>query len=152
MSGEISITARYPAVNVATGAILTLIQVVAPSASRIVVKQISVTFNSDSNTDEPYQVQLLRQSGAGTSSAGSVYKINTDDSAAQQTTSRIAFTAEPTAQDILQNWYVHPQANLIWEPPFDLPLVVAASGRIGIRILTPIVQANSSTGYIIIGE
>ena len=152
MGGNISLTARYPAVNVATGANLTLLQIVAPSASRLVVKQVSLSFNSDSNSDEPYQVQLLRQSGAGTSSAGSIYKINTDDSAAFSSASRIAFTAEPTAQDILQNWYIHPQINLIWEPPFDSTLTIQGSGRLGLRILTPIVQANSSTGYIVFEE
>ena len=146
--GQLGLVARFPAVNVATAGTVTLMQLVAPSGSRLVVNQIAVSFNSDTNTDEPYQVQLLRQSGAGTSSAGLVYRLNTDDTLVPQSASRIVFTGEPTAQDILFNWYIHPQVGMIWEPPLDSPILVQGSGRLGIRVLAPIVQANSASGYM----
>lgn len=124
--GEISLTAATAK---------TVLQLVAPSAQDIALIEGSISFDGISATDAAVQVDLLIQTTAGTSSAGTPVKNNRQHGAIQ-TASRITITAEPTASDVLRRWDVHPQSGRDF--PLNLSnIVVAAGERIGLRCTAP---------------
>jgi len=132
MAGRIG-TAKIA--GVATGtSVKTLIQLIAASNHAIKIRQVSIGFHGTSATAEPIKVELKRQTDAGTMS--SLTPVKGDDSCGDtlDTTAQHTATAEPTAGDILWNMPVHPQAPLIWEPPWDAPIVVGAGDRIGLAV------------------
>lgn len=115
----------------------TLVQVTAPSTRRLQVVRWGISFNGITATDVPVQVDLLRLTTAGTASAFTPLKIDEADPAALASSQR-AFTAEPTAGDVLESHFVTPVGGLIViEYAFENRPVVAASGRIGIRANAP---------------
>jgi len=111
----------------------TLIQLVAAANHAFRVTEFSVGFDGTNNTHEPVEVELLRQTDAGT--ASSLTLVKADDSIADtlDTTAQKTFTVEPTPGDILGSWRVHPQTTLIIQAHDLAPIIVGAADRIALR-------------------
>jgi hypothetical protein len=123
-----ALRARANTAQVATGtALKTIMQIVAASNHRIVIPLISVSFEGISATDAPIDVQIMRQSTAGTMSALTLTKDNDSDDETLQTTAQHTATVEPTAGDVLARKLVHPQGRVDFGP-----FIVKGGGRLGI--------------------
>jgi hypothetical protein len=123
-------------VEIATGtAVKTLLQLVAPTNQRLLVKEISISFKGITSTDAPILVDLLRQTTAGTMSA---LTINPDDAGydeALQATAQHTATAEPTAGVILYSEEVHPQGGaFLWQAPYKAERICKGGTRLGLRV------------------
>lgn len=128
---------RAEDVTLAASATETVLQLVAATNHRVKIIGWGVSFKGTKTQDEPIKVVLKRQTTAGTSSAGTVVKV--DDSLAEtmQSTSRITFTAEPTAGDELEAKNVHPQGWYEKFYPEGKEVIVGGGDRIGIEVTTP---------------
>jgi hypothetical protein len=121
----------------AVGAFKTVLQLVAPSGIIVAVQECLLSFDGVSNTGEPVQWELLRQTTAGTMTARNPLKTK-DTSTAVQATGQENATAEPTAGDILACGHLHPQAGMLYPLPLpDGELELAGGGRLGLRINAP---------------
>jgi len=128
--------ARVSAVAAASAAAKTLLQVVAGSTVRPLVKAWEVSFDGADSTKTPVLVELLRQTTAGTSSALTLVKAD-EASLAVVSTGLQTFTVEPTAGDILMSVYLSPAGGIFaYQYPLGDEPPVAASGRVGIRVTT----------------
>lgn len=118
----------------------TAIQLVTPSTVRARLIEFGIMFDGIVSTAEPVDVRLLRQTTAGTASAGTVNPL--DSSApAGLTTAQITFTAEPTAGAVLGTWMVHPQGGMLvvkYDLWAEAPLI-QISGRLGLECNAPAV-------------
>lgn len=115
----------------------TVIQLVAASNHRVALLRWSVWFDGTSASAEPVQVELLRQTTAGTMS--SLTPVKVDDSLAEtlQTTAQHTATAEPTAGDILACKEVHPQTGYEVLYPLMQEMIIGGGDRLGIRCTAP---------------
>lgn len=115
----------------------TVLQLVTPATIRARLVEFGIEFDGLVSTAEPVDVRLLRQTTAGTSSAGTV---NPTDSAAPTalTTSLVGFSGtEPTAGAVLGGWMVHPQGGMLvikYDLWAEAP-VMAVSTRLAIDVL-----------------
>lgn len=125
--GEIALTAATAK---------TVLQVVAPSNHKVIVKRWGVFFDGTSPTAEPVQVRLLRQTTAGTMSSATPRKLGTDSETIQSTAQKTA-TVEPTAGDVLMPIEVHPQQGYAEILPYGDEYEIAGGGRIGIECTAP---------------
>lgn len=112
----------------------TLLQIVAATNQRVLVREISVSFDGTSNTAAPILVQVLRQTTAGTMSALTLQKMNPDDGETLQTTGQHTATAEPTGTDEVLGESVHPQGGYTWQAPFGGEIHVPGGGRLGLAV------------------
>lgn len=112
----------------------TLLQIVAASNHKVLIDEISISFNGVSNTAEPIKVDVLRQTTAGTMSALTLVKDPDDFDETIQTTAQHTATAEPTAGDVLMSEHVHPQQNFLWQAPFGRQIAIGGGDRLGIRV------------------
>ena len=128
----------------------TILQLVAPSSQRVALLGFAVAFDGVSSTAEPVQVEILRQTSAGTSSAGTPVKDDDSITDALRTTSRITFTVEPTSGDVLRRYNVHPQTGFerVFGP--DEEIIIGGSDRLGIRCTAPV--GVNVTGHMIFEE
>ena len=115
----------------------TIIQVVAPANHRQRILGWGVFFDGTSVTAEPVQVELIRQSTAGTSAA--LTPVKDDDSLAESilSTARKTFTVEPTSGDILDVVEVHPQQGYEVMYPLGQEKKCGGGDRVGIRCTAP---------------
>jgi hypothetical protein len=134
--GEIALTAATAK---------TILQIVAPTHQRIKVRGFSVSFDGTSPSAEPVQVELVRQTSAGTMSSAT--PVKDDDSLPEtiQATAQKTATSEPTTTDILRRYDVHPQTG--YERAFaDGELTIKGGGRLGLRCTAP--AGVNVTGHI----
>ena len=142
------VVTRFDDQALAAATVETLVQFVAPSSARLRVVEFAISFDGTSATAVPVDVDLLRQTTAGTAAAGTVVKWDESDPTPTPT-SQISFTAEPTAGDVLASWDV-PAYNglLVMQYAEGREPIVAASGRIGLRAnAAAIVNAS---GYLVV--
>ncbi len=131
--------------NAPTGAIAltaatarTVLQLIAASNHRATLKELSVSFDGVSNTATPVVVRLLRQTTAGTGGTSlTLTKGNPGDDETIQTTANHSLTAEPTAGDLIETYYIHPQGGRDWQAPFAEPTTIPGGTRLGIEITAP---------------
>lgn len=112
----------------------TVLQIVAAANHRVKVQRVSVSFEGTSTTDAPVQVDIYRQTTAGTGgTANNPVKDNdADDETLQTTALRNIVTAEPTSTDLLESKFCHPQGRI------DLgPFTIPGGGRIGVKLTAP---------------
>lgn len=126
----------------------TIIQLVTPSTVRAQITKIAIAFDGTSSTAEPVDVFLVVQDTAGTSSAGTIGKLDPAAPTALVTT-RITFTAEPTT-DSNEVWriVVHPQGGLYevnWALGDRTAPLMAVSTRWGLKVNAPAVVNCSAT-------
>jgi hypothetical protein len=121
--------------EIATGtSAKTLVQVVAASNHRILIRELSVSFQGTNNAHPPIKVDVMRQTDAGTTSALTPVKLNSGDGETLQTTARHTATVEPSAGDVIMSELVHPQTGFIWQAPFGGEIPVVGGGRLAIRV------------------
>lgn len=134
--------------TLAAATVETLLQVVAPATKRLRVVAWGISLAGVTASEVPGDIELLRQTTAGTASAFTPVKLDEADPAAIAT-AQVTFTAEPTAGDILHPIQLTPNGGT-WEVSYapDERPVVAASGRIGIRANFAAVQTNGGTAWL----
>jgi hypothetical protein len=128
----------------------TLLQLVAATNHRVKLLEWGVSFDGTAVANEPVTVLLERQTTAGTSSAGTMVKM--DDSIADTllTTSRISFTVEPTGGDDIEEVLVHPQTSYTKIYPLGRELIIGGADRVGIVCTAP--DAVNASAYFIFEE
>jgi len=115
----------------------TLLQVHAANTKRpIKVVDFGVYLTGVDNLGEPIRFQLLVQTSAGTGGGTNTpTKLSREDSNTIEATGlddSTAWTAQPTASDILHEWQTHPQGG--YEKPLALPYVIGSDERVAIRL------------------
>lgn len=125
-SGEVSLVAATAK---------TVLQVVAASNHRILVKGVSVMLKGTTSTDTPVRVRILRQTNAGTMSSATPVKNSDSDDETLQTTAQYNASAEPTAGDVLSMLEVHPQTGIVFFYPPGMEPVVKGGARLGVECL-----------------
>lgn len=138
--GEIALTAATAK---------TILQVVAPTNQRLALCGFSVSFDGTSSAAEPVQVEILRQTTAGTMSSATPCMDGVGSETVQTTAQKTA-TAEPTAGNILRRYDIHPQTGLAVAFGPDEEILIPGGGRLGIRCTAP--ASVNVTGYITVEE
>jgi hypothetical protein len=116
----------------------TILQVVAPTNQRVAIKGFSVSFDGTSATAEPVQVDLVKQTTAGTMTAATPVAEQVGlGSETIQTTALKNATAEPTTTDVLRRYEIHPQTGREVRFSIDDEIVMAGGTRVGIRCTAP---------------
>lgn len=135
---------------VAANVVETIVQGVASASKSIELVRWSVSFNGSVVTDAPVLVELLRLTSAGTSAAFTPVKLNPADDA-PLLTARTSHTAEPVAGEVLEKLYISPAGGMAYvQYAPDERVKVAASGRLGIRVLG--VNAVNVSAFMIFSE
>lgn len=121
----------------AVATIETVLQLVAPANHRVKLLEFGIFFDGVSVSAEPVQIDLQRQSTAGTSAANTPVKI--DDSIADTllVTARDAFTVEPTGTVAVWVAEVHPQASYVHIFPLGQEIIIGGGDRLGLRCTAP---------------
>lgn len=116
----------------------TLVQIVAPTNQRMIVKSFGIAFDGTSSTAEPVKWRVLRQTTAGTMSSLTPVKLSAGSETVQSTAQHTA-TAEPTAGDVLDSGECHPQGFYEKVVPTDQKWEVPGGTRLGIECVAPAV-------------
>lgn len=115
----------------------TVLQVASPTNQRVKIKGWGVYFDGTSVSAEPVQIQLVRQTTAGTMT--SVTPAKCDDSLAEsvQSTAAVNASVEPTSGDVLQYREIHPQSG--YEHTYGVcdEDWIKGGGRVGIICTAP---------------
>jgi hypothetical protein len=114
----------------------TVLQLLTAANRRTRIVGFGVFFDGTSSTNEPVVVELVRQTSAGTMSAGTAVKTRVVAETLQNTVTHSA-TVEPTSTDVLERVNVHPQSGYEVRYPLGQEPVVAASTRVGVRCTAP---------------
>lgn len=133
---KLGIIAQPAAITTGTS-VKTLVQLVAPTNQKVVVKEISISFNGVSNTATPILVEVVRQTSAGTiTNTTTLRKSDPDNQETIQSTCKDTATAEPTdSGDVPLQEYVHPQTGFLWADDSNPPkIMINGGGRLGIRV------------------
>ena len=120
-------------VAIAAATLETILQLVAAANHRVILTGYSMNGEGISNTQNPGIWDLIRQTTAGTSSAGTVTKE--DDSIAETllTTSLDTFTVEPTKGDFCRSHTVHPQTSLQLKEQFSREKIIGGGDRLALQ-------------------
>jgi hypothetical protein len=117
------------------GAAETVLQVVAATNHRVKITEYGITFKGTSATDTPVRCRIFRQTGAGTSQAGTISKDDASVDETLQTAVRNQFTAEPTSDDVLiDEFEVHPQTGIKAFLPLNQEILIPGGGRLGFKL------------------
>lgn len=144
--------ARVSAVALTASTTKTLLQLVTGATRQLVVKEFGISFDGVDATKIPIQVDLLRQTTAGTSAALTLVLNDTTQPAAISTALQ-TFTAEPTASDVDWSEYLTPAGGFDRvQFPLGEEIVVPVSARLGIRCIVPAGTACNATAYIRFAE
>lgn len=116
----------------------TLLQIVAAANDRLRIQGWGFSIKGTSATDPPVLVQLVRQTTAGTMTAGTagtnITKKNDIDPETVQTTVRINATVEPTTTDVIESFEVHPQTGFYKLYPMGQEIMVPNGERLGFKV------------------
>jgi hypothetical protein len=108
----VAIGYQYGPTLIGTG-VKTLVQIRPATNSRIVLRELSISFLGTSTTDPQILVSFVRQTSAGTMTSGTWSKlIYLDPETIQGAIARDATGTEPTTGEILYQRLVHPQGSL----------------------------------------
>lgn len=125
----------------------TLLQIVAAANDRLRIQGWGVAIKGTSATDPPVLMTVLRQTTAGTMSAGTagtnISKKNDGDPETVQTTVQINATVEPTAGNILENFEVHPQTGYRVFYPMGQEIIVPNGERLGFKATSATLTYNA---------
>ena len=115
----------------------TLVQLIAAANHGITILGWGVFFDGISPTAEPVQIELARQTTAGTASSLTLVKYNDSNGDSLDTTAQQDVTAEPTKGDVLDVAECHPQASIQKYYPYGKEPKVGAGDRIGLICTAP---------------
>lgn len=135
--------------NVATGtAAKTHLQLVTPATRRAWPLRLVVSLAGVTASDVPGDVDLVIQTGAGTSSALTPTKMDAAETSAICTALQGFSGTEPTYGDYLYRGQLTPNGGYLDVPLDDLGIVVAAGTRLGLVLtFAATVVATSSLYY-----
>lgn len=133
-NGFTLITPAEVALSAAT--VKTVAQVIAATNVIAAVTGLEITFDGISNTEAPVNVEILRQTTAGTMTSQTPKKTK-DTSTALGVTGSYNATAEPTAGDILKVFHIHPQAGVTMPLQLENEIEIPGGGRLGVRVTAP---------------
>lgn len=111
----------------------TIIQIVAASGHRVVVPAVNIGFRGTDSNAVPVLVQIIRQTSAGTMTALTTQKIDSE-SQSLATTALHTATAEPTTGAVLFNISVHPKGGALHFIRPDSPFVLNSGERLGVAV------------------
>lgn len=111
----------------------TLLQVAAPATRKLQVRAWGISCDGVTASAVPGNVELLRQTTAGTGAAFTPLEWDEGDTPSLASAAAGTFSAEPTAGDIIHPIQLTPNGGLFECDYGDEGPWVAASGRIGIR-------------------
>ena len=117
----------------------TLLQVVAGANIALKISEWSVSFQGQTNTAAPAQVDVIRQTSSGTmgTAQSQIVKDPPDWAEVMQTSIQdggTGYSAEPAGTVILMSELVHPQQGYTWQAPFAQEFKVPGGGRLGLRV------------------
>ena len=138
---------RKSAITTGT-ALKTLLQLIAPANQRLKILEIGIGFHGVVNTNQPIQVDLVRQSTAGTMTSLTAVPIDEDTTETPQATAGHTATVEPTAGNVLATWPIHPQTAMIYTFPKGDEIVVKGGSRLG--LCCTVLDGNSTTADVYI--
>jgi len=125
-------------VALAAATVKTILQILAPTNQRVALRGFSVSFDGVSATAEPVQVELVKQTTAGTMTAATPVPEGVGlGSEAIQTVAQKNASAEPTTTDVLRRYEVHPQSGREVRFGIEDEIVLAGAARVGIRCTAP---------------
>ena len=125
----------------------TLLQLVAGTSIRLAVSEATISFDGTSNTAEPVDVTVRRQTTAGVATSRAPLQLDDDIATALLATGQENFTTEPTQSDILATMEIHPQAGVIYQLPIpDGEIIIGAADRLGI-VATAAAAVNAKASF-----
>lgn len=116
----------------------TILQLIAPTNQRLLLKKIAFFFDGVSSTGEPVIVKLIKQSTAGSGGTSATPVMIGAGSETLQATGLYGITTEPTAVATLDLWEIHPQQGWQEMISIDLPYPVVGGGRTGLQVTLPV--------------
>ena len=119
-----------------TGSTKTILQAIAASNHRMHITAWDIAFQGTSNSGTPIEVELVRQTSAGTVTDGTPVKANDGDDETLQSDFGYDATAEPSGTDVVWSTMVHPQTGYTWQAVPGRELVIKRGGRLGWRVTT----------------
>jgi hypothetical protein len=127
-----------------------------PVTDFFLIAQVGISFDA-SAASAGVGIELYRTTTLGTpaGTAATITKINRiADAATPATTGLTALTTEPTAVEVLADWFVQPFGGLfdVQYPLQREPLASAAAQRIGLRYVTPAAVTPNCRAYVWIDE
>jgi len=144
-------TATADAVPLVAATAKTVMQLTAPATTRARIRELQICFDGVTASNPPGLVEILTQTTAGTATVATPAPADPAAPASLITASRNA-TVEPTAGTVLQSWRISPNGGvlLIPFPTWEEQLVLAASGRIGVRCtFAQAVNVNVSLTFLV---
>ncbi len=125
---------------VAAGATKTLMQLEAPANQGVAWLRASVSFDGVTPADKPVEVQILKQSTAGTGGTAATEVLVTGPGAVVTPQGIVLtgeFSAEPTEGDVIDGKAVHMQSGYEWVMQEGQDEIVYANGRVAVRVILP---------------
>ena len=126
----------------------TILQIVAASNHRVLVKEFQISFKGVTNTDAPILVEVTRQSDAGTMSSLTLVKADESTDETLQTTAQHTATVEPTETAVVKSFEVHPQGSYTWQATFGDELMVKGGTRLAIAVTAGVTVNCVASMYI----
>lgn len=115
----------------------TILQIKSATNHAMLVDEISISFEGTSPTNAPIEVQVARQTDAGTMTSLTPVKDPDDVDETLQITAQHTATAEPTKGDVLMRELVHPQTGFLWQAPFGREIKVGGGDRLALIVIAP---------------
>lgn len=132
--------------EVAIGNGKTILQIVAAANDRLRLQGWGISIKGTSATDPPVLVQVVRQTTAGTMSAGvagtNITKKNDADPETVQTTVQVNATVEPTTTNIIESFEVHPQTGYRVFYPAGQEIIIPNGERLGFKVTSATLTYN----------
>lgn len=143
--------ARTGAISLAANVTKTLLQLQAPSNQGAAWKRLKVAFEGVTSTDKPVVLQLLKQTDAGTGGVGITETVLKSPKGTAPTPQCTALggpwsTTEPSASDVIDEVYVHPQSGYEWIFQRAEDEHAYFNERYAVRCITP--TGNATTNAI----
>jgi hypothetical protein len=143
--------ARTGAISLSANVTKTLLQLQAPANQGVAWKRLKVSFEGVTATDKPVILQILRQTDAGTGGNAvteTVLKAPKGTAPTPQATALAGLwaTTEPSASDIIDEVYVHPQSGYEWVWQEAEDEFAYFNDRYAVRCITP--AGNATTNAI----
>jgi hypothetical protein len=123
----------------------TMLQIVAAANDRLRVQGWGAAIKGTSATDPPVLWQVVRQTTAGTMSAGTVSKKNDADPETVQTTALVNATVEPTTGAIVESFEIHPQTGYRVFYPMGQEIMIPNGERLGWKATSSTLNYNAVT-------